>query len=174
MPSKRKFYRTVIQVEILSEEPYCGESLTDIDDDITDGDCSGRIVDVVRNEEHDGAAMATLLQAQGSDPDFFRLLPTGEDEPEERPNFRQLHDERLAARLKARDELAGPFQLLFGVPLHRFWHNIAGLDVIKFDDEVIKSRVDESPKEAVIRQWGQPGMDIIAALMGTTTEKLNS
>jgi len=81
-PSKRKFYRTVIQIEILSEEPYEGDDLENILYDITDGDCSGQISDVVRNEVKNGKEMAGLLIAQGSDPEFFQINEDG-DETEE-------------------------------------------------------------------------------------------
>ena len=83
MTSRRKFYRTVIQVEVLSEEPYHCGNLKRIDQDISDGDCSGRLSEVVRNEVVDGPAMAKLLQAQGSDPGFFRLDDEGNDTDDE-------------------------------------------------------------------------------------------
>ena len=81
--TKRKFYRTTIQIEILSEEPYTSVSLEDINYDITDGHCSGELKDVVRNEEKSGKEMAALLMAQRSDPEFFQLTEDGEDLEEE-------------------------------------------------------------------------------------------
>ena len=42
MSNDRKFYRTLIQVEVLSEEPFECESLEDVHDAITTGDCSGK------------------------------------------------------------------------------------------------------------------------------------
>lgn len=84
MPSQRKFYRSVVTLEILSETPIAdrlGEMrLEDIAYEITDGDWSGDW-----NSEHDeldGPAMAKALQAQGSDPGFFRLTEDGEDDDE--------------------------------------------------------------------------------------------
>jgi hypothetical protein len=75
----RKFYRTVIQIEILSEEPYEGGDLDTIKYDITEGHCSGRLKDVVRSEEKNGKEMAGLLCEQASDPEFFMLTKDGED-----------------------------------------------------------------------------------------------
>lgn len=75
----RKFYRTVVQVEVLSEEPYLEDDLETIVDDIVIGDCSGKSVDVVRNEVVDGKQMAALLRAQGSDPGFFMIDDDGND-----------------------------------------------------------------------------------------------
>ena len=77
--TKRKFYRTVIQVEVLSEEPYdFGGNLRQLGEDITTGDCSG-VARTIQTEECDGARMTRLLVAQGSDPSFFMLDETGED-----------------------------------------------------------------------------------------------
>lgn len=83
MASKRRFYRTVVSVEILSEEPYVEnpeveEDLVMIHNDITNGDCSGRVT-WGESQEVDGPTMARLLQEQASDPEFFRLDENGED-----------------------------------------------------------------------------------------------
>ncbi len=84
MPSTRKFYRTIIQVEVLSEEPYSLASgdaqnvLEQVGYDIIEGHCCGTI-DVVESEEVDGLIMAKLLEAHHSDPEFFGLTPEGED-----------------------------------------------------------------------------------------------
>jgi|WetSurMetagenome_2_1015567.scaffolds.fasta_scaffold789096_1 hypothetical protein len=76
----RKFYRTVIQVEILSEEPYSMEKdLVSINYDINEGDCSGDVRALVENQEVDGPQMARLLIAQNSDPEFFNLDSEGKD-----------------------------------------------------------------------------------------------
>ena len=77
--TKLKFYRTVVQIEILSEEPYECDDLEGIAYDITEGHCSGEIKDVVRNEEKTGKEMADLLISQGSDPGFFEIDAEGND-----------------------------------------------------------------------------------------------
>lgn len=79
MSEKRKFYRTVIQVEILSEEPYEGDDLNTIASDTDTGDCSGQITDIERNQEVTGKEMVALLQKQGSDSEFFQLDAEGND-----------------------------------------------------------------------------------------------
>lgn len=78
MLSKRKFYRTVVQVEVLSEEPYDFEDLEQVRYDITEGHCSGQVT-TLPTEEVDGPAMAKLLRGQGSDPEFFELDEQGND-----------------------------------------------------------------------------------------------
>jgi hypothetical protein len=79
--TERKFYRTIVQVEVLSEEPLGNTESTDLAAlayQITDGDFSGSIsIPVV--EEVNGKRMAELLQEQGSDPGFFQLGYGGED-----------------------------------------------------------------------------------------------
>lgn len=70
------YYRTVIQVEVLSEGPYEYTSLENLSYDVMDGDCSGD-VKVVSSEKVGKKKMADLLLAQGSDPSF--LIPDYED-----------------------------------------------------------------------------------------------
>ncbi len=80
--SERKFYRTVYQIEVLSTEKFDdgGEmSLTEIDDEITNGSSSGRISKIIDNEEKTGKEMAKLLKEQGSDTEFFQLTDDGQD-----------------------------------------------------------------------------------------------
>jgi len=79
MASKRKFYRTLVTVEVLSEEPYCPETLEEVARDICDGDCSGDWTHE-KSIEVDGPTMAKLLIKQGSDPGFFQLDENGNDD----------------------------------------------------------------------------------------------
>lgn len=77
--SKRKFYKTVIIVEILSEKPnYEPVSLHSLSDDISTGDCSGSWT-VKKQTVLNGKQMAKALEKQGSDPEFFNLTEKGED-----------------------------------------------------------------------------------------------
>lgn len=78
MAKKQKYYRTVIEVEVLSEEPVDFDTLADVAHEIVEGDCSGQWHTKVDNQEVDGPEMAKLLIAQGSDPGFFNL-----DDPED-------------------------------------------------------------------------------------------
>jgi hypothetical protein len=75
---KRKFYRTVIQIEILSEdEPFGdGKTLEEINDEITYGHCSGKITTETQEEMTAGRTALHLI-AQGSDPAFFMLDKDG-------------------------------------------------------------------------------------------------
>ena len=77
--TKRKFYRTVVEIEILSEEPIAFESLGEINHAITEGDCSGSWNPLSSNEVVDGKTIVKLLKKQGSDPGFFRLDERGND-----------------------------------------------------------------------------------------------
>jgi hypothetical protein len=80
MTSKRKFRRTVIQVEILSEgdEAYDPEDLGAVVADIATEGYSGAW-EIARSEVVDGAEMATFLQEQATDPGFFQLDAEGND-----------------------------------------------------------------------------------------------
>lgn len=66
----RKFYRTVIFIEVLTEGPYNPESLHQIGNDINYGDASGTW-DITEVEEIDSVRVAQLLEEQGSDPSFL-------------------------------------------------------------------------------------------------------
>lgn len=70
--SKRKFYRTVIEVEVLSEVPYCFTDLQRTAYDIVYGECSG-VCRVAKSEVCDAQQMHEYLEAQGSDPMFFGI-----------------------------------------------------------------------------------------------------
>ena len=74
-----KFYRTVITLEILSEDTGPSEaSLGEIADECDDGAWSGHFLKVEQTEVTP-KKMAELLQGQGSDPSFFDLTPDGEE-----------------------------------------------------------------------------------------------
>ncbi len=82
MAKPRKFWKTIIEVEVLSEDsPYDLNDLNDLGhlyEDIMTGGCSG-VSEVIRTEEMDGAACAKALQAQGSDPGFFQIDADGKE-----------------------------------------------------------------------------------------------
>ena len=77
--SKRKFYRTIIQIEVLSETPYSSTDLEKINDDITNGDQVGDVTIITDSEEMDGKTCADKLAAMGSESDFFCLTVHGHD-----------------------------------------------------------------------------------------------
>ena len=77
--TERKFYRTVVHVEILSEEPYVfSGDLYSLAEDMDMGDCSG-VARTIQEEKCNGARMAQLLISQGSDPEFFGIDEAGND-----------------------------------------------------------------------------------------------
>ena len=80
--TKRRFYRSIIQVEIVHEDPRALAKLEGLDEVhalITDGPCSG-IWNVTKGPiEMNGRQMAKLLLEEGSDPEFFSLDEQGND-----------------------------------------------------------------------------------------------
>jgi hypothetical protein len=78
--SKRKFYKTVIQVEVLSETKGItdGMDLYEIANEINEGGSSGSVKEIEQIEV-DGKQMVDLLNDQGSEPEFFQLTPEGEE-----------------------------------------------------------------------------------------------
>jgi hypothetical protein len=74
--SKRKFYRTVFRIEVLSEYPY-PDDIENLHYNITEGDCSGKWE--MTQEVLNGQQAADALRAQGSAPEFFRLDEMGVD-----------------------------------------------------------------------------------------------
>jgi len=82
--STRKFYKSVVHFEVLSEEPLDRVSLSDLAYETSEGHMSGRFLKTSPdNEELDGAAAARALISQGSDPEFFELANDGSNLEEE-------------------------------------------------------------------------------------------
>jgi hypothetical protein len=82
MTSRRKFWRTIVVLEILSEGDEAPDienmSLEDIGYEIIDGGWSGAL-SVSDVKQLNGKEAAEGLLAQHSDPEFFRLNTNGED-----------------------------------------------------------------------------------------------
>ncbi len=78
--SKRKFFRTHIVVEVLSEDSPISPraDLDAIHAAITDGDCVGQ-VSIKHVEALNGPQAARALRRVGSEPGFFRLDERGND-----------------------------------------------------------------------------------------------
>jgi hypothetical protein len=72
--SERRFYRTLVVVEVLGESEINFDTLEQLHHAITDGDFSGSwdtsCLEVTENQ------MADLLEAQGSDPGFLGIHGT--------------------------------------------------------------------------------------------------
>ena len=75
-----KYFKTKVTIEILSEENAVGDGLTldEINYEITQGHCSGKIT-TEEQTEVTSKEMAKLLQGQGSDPEFFQLDADGNE-----------------------------------------------------------------------------------------------
>jgi hypothetical protein len=76
--SDRKFYKTVLKVVVLSEQPLEWDNLSDVDYAITSGDCSGEITDDKTTTLNAKQVVKELIK-QGSDSEFFQLDSDGQD-----------------------------------------------------------------------------------------------
>ena len=75
----RQFHRSIIKVEVLSEEPYRPDTLREVAFDIMDGNCSGSWSVTESNVILTPVEAAIALREQGSDPEFFNLVVRVED-----------------------------------------------------------------------------------------------
>lgn len=76
--SKRRFYKTKIEVTVLSEEPYEFRALEGLAHDITYGDCVGVVSDQAPVRISRKQVVKELYDA-GSEPEFFMLDKNGKD-----------------------------------------------------------------------------------------------
>lgn len=77
---KKKIYKSIIQVEILSEEPISTDmSLSDIASEGDEGSFSIATKDIKVNQEIKGIRAARALQSQGSDVEFFNMDEKGNE-----------------------------------------------------------------------------------------------
>lgn len=78
----RKFYKTIFQFEVLSEEPIEDPvTLEQIHSETQEGRWSGRFLETAQ-KVLTGKQAAKALIAQGSDPEFLRLTEDGKDTEE--------------------------------------------------------------------------------------------
>ena len=85
---KKTIYRTVLMVEVLSEEPIpTTMSLGDIAADGDYGEYSLMYTRKVDNKPVSGKAAANLVQRQGSDTEFFNMDLLGNDIIEDDENL---------------------------------------------------------------------------------------
>jgi hypothetical protein len=106
----RKFYRTVLRVEILSDKPYEFENLADVDHEIGDGGSSGQW-SVVSQTTMTALETKKALEAQQSDGSY--LLNDEELEEAERLEAAGLPEGRqttlqLSVRFDRQQASAGP------------------------------------------------------------------
>jgi len=77
--SKRKFYKMVVKLTVLSERPFTGnERLKDLAESIDDGDDVGTY-EAIENKEIDATEAVKALRSVGSEPGFFSLTEAGQD-----------------------------------------------------------------------------------------------
>jgi len=63
-------------------------------------------------------------------------------------------------------DLHRKFKNVFGISITvSYWDRLLGFDIVKFDTEIVKPNDDESMKNAVLRQWGQEGVDLLQRLL---------
>jgi hypothetical protein len=78
--AKKQIYRTVIQLEVLSDEPISsGMALSEIADNCENGDFSGCSEWIVTNVPVKGIKAVKLIMAQGSMPEFFNMDDKGNE-----------------------------------------------------------------------------------------------
>jgi len=77
---KKTLYRTVIQLEIISETPIeHSMSVSEMQRECDDGEFSGSTDTVISNEPISGKAAAAKVIEQGSDTEFFNMDEDGNE-----------------------------------------------------------------------------------------------
>ena len=77
---KKTLYRTVIQIEVLSETPIeHSMSTAEIQQECDDGEFSGMTDTTVSNQPISGKDAAKLVIAQGTDVEFFNMDADGNE-----------------------------------------------------------------------------------------------
>ena len=75
----RKFFRTVFQIEVISEDPLANDwGITQLRHQILDGDATGS-VDCIRHRQVSPKLAAQLAISQGTDPEFLFLDEDGSE-----------------------------------------------------------------------------------------------
>ncbi len=84
------------------------------------------------------------------------------EDPEQKPTVIPPY---LIAIRKLYLDNALEFQKIFGRRLFGFWDNLVGFDIVKFDEEFIKSAVDQSLKDAVFEKYGEAAVALLYRLI---------
>ena len=81
MSDLKKIYRTVIQYEILSEEPIeLGMPLSEYEVACMVGECSGRMLEsTVANEVLEGKKAVKQIESNGTSLEFFQMNKNGRE-----------------------------------------------------------------------------------------------
>ena len=80
---KKKLYKSIIQIEVLSEEPINGMSLSTIVDEGDSGCLSIRTKDIKLDKEIKGIRCVREMKLHGSDVEFFNMDENGNDTSED-------------------------------------------------------------------------------------------
>lgn len=79
--------------------------------------------------------------------------------------------ERLL-RMKHKEEFYHKeFQRIFGVSLKSYYDYFTGFDIVKFDEECIKTPDNKSMREVVFESYGEEGEELINTLIDTLISK---
>ena len=66
---------------------------------------------------------------------------------------------------KKNHEYSNKFYWTFGVSLKTYLDPMFGLDIVKFDEEVIKTEPNKSMKSTIRAKYGKNGVEIITNLL---------
>ena len=73
--------------------------------------------------------------------------------------------EFMLSNNKKRLELAGKFQSVFGISLGKFWSVLTGFDIVKFDEEFMKTPDGTSTEEYVKQKYGEAELSVVRGLL---------
>lgn len=73
--------------------------------------------------------------------------------------------EKMILSSPPREVDAQRFREYFGVELRDYWEGLLKLNVVKFDEEFIKSHKNESAAEAIVRKFGKPACAFVLTLL---------
>ena len=62
-------------------------------------------------------------------------------------------------------ENAKEFKRIFRINLKPLWDNITGFDIVRFDEELIKSPDGQSIEDVIQAEYGNEGVNIIKSLL---------
>ncbi|MHA2329749.1 MAG: hypothetical protein ACXACR_14635 [Candidatus Hodarchaeales archaeon] len=72
--------------------------------------------------------------------------------------------------IKSNDKIyrknAREFKHIFGINLKPYWDNITGFDIVRFDEEFIKSPDGLSMEDVIKDKYNEIGVSIIKSLLG--------
>lgn len=61
--------------------------------------------------------------------------------------------------------MAVRFQEIFEARLAKYWLGPLRLDIVRFDDEIVKSNENESVAQAIGRRWGYEAVELVKTLL---------